>query len=107
MSMSSGTSDNLDPNANMLFCCVSDGGADSSYTGWKDPEVDAIFRKTQTEMDFDKRGEYYDEFQKLVMERGPILYLVHQVNRYGARATTHNFFLDPTAHWHLENVWKD
>jgi peptide/nickel transport system substrate-binding protein len=107
MSMSSGTSDNLDPNSNMLFCCVSDGGADSSYTGWKDPEVDAIFRKTQTELDFDKRNEYYDEFQKLVAERGPSLNLVHQVNRYGARATTHNFFLDPTAHWHLEYVWKD
>ena len=107
MTMGSGTSDNLDPNSNMLFCCVSDGGAKSSYTGWEDPEVDAIFRKTQTEMDFDKRGEYYDEFQRLVMERGPSLDLVHQVNRYGARATTHNFFLDPTAHWHLEYVWKE
>ncbi len=107
MTMGSGTSDNLDPNSNMLFCCVSDGGANSSYTGWADPEVDAIFRKTQTEMDFDKRGEYYDEFQRLVMERGPSINLLHQVNRYGARATTHNFFLDPTAHWHLEYVWKD
>jgi peptide/nickel transport system substrate-binding protein len=107
MTMGSGTSDNLDPNSNMLFCCVSDGGALSSYTGWVDPEVDAIFRQTQTEMDFDKRGELYDEFQRLVMERGPSLYLVHQVNRYGARATTHNFFLDPTAHWHLETVWME
>jgi peptide/nickel transport system substrate-binding protein len=107
MTMGSGTSDNLDPNSNMLFCCVSDGGANSSYTGWADPEVDAIFRKTQTELDFEKRGEYYDEFQRLVMERGPSLNLLHQVNRYGARATTHNFFLDPTAHWHLEYVWKD
>src|SRR5215211_7424617 len=107
MTMGSGTSDNLDPNSNMLFCCVSDGGANSSYTEWADPEVDAIFRKTQTEMDFDKRNEYYDEFQRLVMERGPSINLLHQVNRYGARATTHNFFLDPTAHWHLEYVWKD
>jgi peptide/nickel transport system substrate-binding protein len=107
MTMGSGTSDNLDPNSNMLFCCVSDGGALSSYTGWVDPEVDDIFRQTQTEMDFDKRGELYDEFQRLVMERGPSLYLVHQVNRYGTRATTHNFFLDPMAHWHLDYVWKE
>lgn len=107
MSIGSGTSDNLDPNSNMLFCCVSDGGAFSSYTGWADPEVDDIFRQTQAEMDFDKRNELYDEFQRLVMERGPSLNLVHQVNRYGALATTHNFFLDPTAHWHLEYVWKD
>ena len=34
MNIGSGTSDNLDPNSNMLFCCVSDGGALSSYTGW-------------------------------------------------------------------------
>jgi peptide/nickel transport system substrate-binding protein len=107
MTMGAGTSDNLDPNANMLFCCVSDGGAKSSYTGWADPEVDKIFRQTQTEMDFDARAKLYDEFQKLVMERGPLIELVHEVNRYGAQATTHNFFLDPTAHWHLENVWKE
>ena len=107
MVMGSGTSDNLDPNANMLFCCVSDGGADSSYTGWKDPDVDAVFRKTQTEMDFAKRGELYDEFQKLVMERGPFIELVHQVNRYGSQSKVHNFFLDPTAHWHFEYAWID
>ncbi|MDF3039203.1 MAG: extracellular solute-binding protein family 5 [Thermomicrobiales bacterium] len=107
MVMGSGTSDNLDPNANMLFCCVSDGGAKSSYTGWVDPEVDEIFRATQAEMDFDARGELYDEFQRLVMERGPFIELVHQVNRYGAQVTTHNFFLDPTGHWHLEYVWKE
>ena len=102
-----GTSDNLDPNSNMLFCCVSDGGANASYTGWKGPEVDAIFRKTQAEMDFDKRGQLYDEFQKLVMERAPIIELVNPVNTYGAQTTVHNFFLDPTGHWHLEYVWKD
>jgi peptide/nickel transport system substrate-binding protein len=107
MVMGNGTSDNLDPNANMLFCCVSDGGAKSSYTGWVDPEVDEIFRATQAEMDFDARGELYDEFQRLVMERGPFIELVHQVNRYGAQATVHNFFLDPTGHWHLEYVWKE
>jgi peptide/nickel transport system substrate-binding protein len=107
MSMGSGTSDNLDPNSNMLFCCVSDGGAHSSYTGWKDPDVDAVFRQTQTAMDFNKRGQLYDQFQKLVMERGPFLELVHQVNRYGNVKKVHNFFLDPTAHWHFEYVWME
>ena len=90
----------------MLYCCVSDGGADSYYTGWKDPEVDASFRKSQVEWT-SPSATVLDEFQKLVMERGPSLELVNQVNPYGTRAATHNFFLDPTAHWHLENVWKD
>lgn len=107
MALSSGTSDNLDPNANMLFCCVSDGGGKSGYTGWVDPEVDAAFRATQTEMDFEKRGELYRTFQQLVMERGPYLNLVHQVNRYGSVSKAHNFFLAPTAQWHFEYVWVE
>ena len=51
-----GTSDNLDPNSNMLYCCVSTGGADSANTGWKDPAADKLYGKTQTATDPDKCG---------------------------------------------------
>jgi peptide/nickel transport system substrate-binding protein len=107
MTMLTQTSDNLDPDTNLLYCCVSDGGANSYYTGWKDPEVDALYRDSQVEMDFAKRNEILDEFQRLVMERGPFIEVVNPTNRYASRTTTHNFFMDPTAHWHLEYVWKE
>jgi peptide/nickel transport system substrate-binding protein len=107
MTMLTQTSDNLDPDTNLLYCCVSDGGANSYYTGWKDPEVDALYRQSQVEMDFAKRNQILDEFQKLVMERGPFIEVVNPPNAYASRKTTHNFFMDPTAHWHLEYVWKE
>ena len=52
-------------------------------------------------------GNTPDEFQKLVMERGPFIEVVNPPNPYASRTTTHNFFMDPTAHWHLEYVWKE
>lgn len=107
MTLLNQTSDNLDPDTNLLYCCVSDGGADSYYTGWKDPEVDKLYRDSQVELDFAKRNEILNEFQKLVMERGPFIEVVNPPNPYASRTTTHNFFMDPTAHWHLEYVWKD
>jgi peptide/nickel transport system substrate-binding protein len=107
MTMLTQTSDNLDPDTNLLYCCVSDGGANSYYTGWKDPEVDALYRQSQVEMDFAKRNQILDEFQKLVMERGPFIEVVNPPNAYASRKTSHNFFMDPTAHWHLEYVWKE
>jgi peptide/nickel transport system substrate-binding protein len=107
MTMLPQTSDNLDPDTNLLYCCVSDGGANSYYTGWKDPEVDSLYRQSQVEMDFAKRNQILDEFQKLVMERGPFIEVVNPPNPYASRKTTHNFFMDPTEHWHLEYVWKE
>jgi peptide/nickel transport system substrate-binding protein len=107
MTMLTQTSDNLDPDTNLLYCCVSDGGANSYYTGWKDPEVDKLYRASQVELDFAKRNQILDEFQRLVMERGPFIEVINPTNRYASRKTTHNFFMDPTAHWHLEYVWKE
>ena len=101
-----GTSDNLDPNANMLFSYVSNGGADASYTHWKDPEVDRVFRETQTAMDVTARARFYDEFQRLTMERGPIIWVVNPTNRFAYRDNVHDFFIQKTAHWPLWVVWK-
>jgi peptide/nickel transport system substrate-binding protein len=107
MNLGTQTSDNLDPDTNLLYCCVSDGGANAYYSGWKDPEVDALYRESQVEMDFAKRNEILNEFQRLIQERGPFIQIVNPTNRYASRTTTHNFFMDPTAHWHLAYVWKE
>lgn len=101
-----GTSDNLDPNANMLYSFVSNGGADAGYTGWKDPQVDHVFGLTQTAMDFAARAKLYDQFQKLTMERGPYIWVVNPTNRYAFHDNVHDFFLQKTAHWPLWIVWK-
>ncbi len=102
------TSDNLDPDTNLLYCCVSDGGANSYYTGWKDPEVDALYRAIAGRRWIStKRNRALGR----VPAAGDGAWSLHRggqsANRYASRTTTHNFFMDPTGHWHLEYVWKE
>ena len=105
MTLLNQTSDNLDPDTNLLYCCVSDGGANSYYTGWKDPEVDALppvagrIRFRQAQSDSGRVPEVRDGAT-------PFIEVVNPPNPYASRTTTHNFFMDPTAHWHLAYVWK-
>jgi peptide/nickel transport system substrate-binding protein len=106
ISYTAGTSDNLDPSANMLFCCVSDGGAHSGYTGWVNHQADAIFAKTQTEMSFAKRGQLYDQWQKIIMEKGPFVWVVNPTNTFAYHKDVHDLFLQHTAHYPLWVAWK-
>lgn len=106
MAWNYGTSDNLDPNSNMLYCCVSDGGADSANTGWKDPAADALYRRTQTTMNFADRGKLLDQWQKIVMAKAPFMWLINPTNRFAYRDNVHDFFLQNTAHWPLWVAWK-
>ena len=101
-----GTSDNLDPNENMLYCCVSDGGAKSGYTGWKDAKADALYRRTQTATDVKQRAKLFDQWQKIVMAEAPFMWLINPTNRFAYRDNVHNFFIQNTAHWPLWVVWK-
>lgn len=106
MAWNYGTSDNLDPNSNMLYCCVSDGGADSANTGWKDPAADALYRRTQTAIDVAERGKLLDQWQKIVMAKAPFMWLINPTNRFAYRDNVHDFFLQNTAHWPLWVAWK-
>jgi len=101
-----GTSDNLDPNSNMLYCCVSTGGADSANTGWKDPAADKLYGKTQTATSVATRAKLFDQWQKIVMAKAPFMWLVNPTNRFAYRDNVHDFFLQNTAHWPLWVVWK-
>ena len=100
------TADNLDPNSNALYCCVSSGGADSGYTGWKDTQADSLFSLTQTTTAFNARSNLYDKWQKLIMERAPYIWLIDPTNRFAYRDNVHNFVIQQTAHWPLWVVWK-
>ena len=106
MAWNYGTSDNLDPNSNMLYCCVSDGGADSANTGWKDPAADALYRRTQTAINVAQRGKLLDQWQKIVMAKAPFMWLINPTNRFAYRDNVHDFFLQNTAHWPLWVAWK-
>lgn len=106
MGYGNGTSDNLDPNENMSYSIASDGGANSSYTSWKDPEVDRLFHLSQSTMDVQARARIYDEIQRRVMDHGPILWIVNPTNSFGYHDNVHNFFIQNTAHFPLWVAWK-
>ncbi len=101
-----GTSDNLDPNANMLFCCVKNGGADSGYTSWHNTLADRLFSQTQTAMNFSRRCSLFNTWQKIIMQQGPYVWVVQPTNRFGYHTYVHDFFVQKTAHWPLWVVWK-
>jgi peptide/nickel transport system substrate-binding protein len=106
MGYQQGTAQNLDPSSNGLYCCVTDGGADSSHTGWENPEANTTFDKSETELDTTKRGQLYDQWQKLVMQDAPILWVAYPKNAYAYQQNVHNFSPQITVNWDLAVIWK-
>lgn len=100
-----GTADNIDPNSNWLYGYISDGGAEAGRTGWKDAEMDTLFRKSQSEMDFGKRCDIYDKLQEIAAERGPSVGLVNMMAIYAFKPSVHGFKILPTFNWRLWEVW--
>jgi peptide/nickel transport system substrate-binding protein len=106
MVMGAGTSDNIDPNENMEFCCINNGGADAGYTGWKDTQADALYAKSQAEQNTTKRAQELARWQQMVMERGPFMWLIYPTNSFAYRTNVHNFTIKLNAQWPLWTVWK-
>jgi peptide/nickel transport system substrate-binding protein len=100
------TSQTINPDTNQLFCCVSWGGADSNYTHWKDAKSDALFAQTESTLNQSKIKKLYAQYQKIVMQKGPNIWMVNPSNTFGFRKNIHGFTQDFTAHWDLWTVWK-
>ncbi len=106
MAIDYGTSDNIDPNENMSFCCLHDGGADAGYTGWNDPNADALYHRSQRTTNTVKRAQLLSRWQKIIMAEGPFIWLLYPDNSFAFRKNVHNFEIQKTAHWDLWPVWK-
>jgi peptide/nickel transport system substrate-binding protein len=100
------TADILDPSENALFCCVSNGGANANYTGWKDPTADGLYDSAQTTLSNTKRSELYNNWQRIVMQKAPLIWLVYPTNTFAYQDDVHNLFLQPTGHYPLWVAWK-
>ena len=100
------TSDILDPSENALFCCVSNGGANANYTGWKSAKADRLYYQAQATLNDARRRQLYDQWQKLIMRQAPIIWLVNPSNTFAYQKDIHDFFLQPTAHYALWVAWK-
>lgn len=101
-----GTDSNLDPSPNAQFCCVYNDGAYSNYTYWHDPSADALFQKTQVTLNPTLRGQLYAQWQKIIMEKAPLIWLVDPGETFAYQSDVHNFFLNPTGQYPLWVAWK-
>ena len=88
MVLEAGTGDNIDPNENMEFCCISNGGADSGYTGWHDPAADALYAKSQKQMNKTLRAQELSKWQQMIMQQGPFIWVVYPTNSFAYKTAS-------------------
>jgi peptide/nickel transport system substrate-binding protein len=100
-----GTAQNLDPSSNGLYCCVTNGGADSSHTSWDNAQANTLFNKTQVALNPTTRGSLYDQWQQIVMQDAPVLWVADPKNAYAYQSTVHNFSPQITVNWDLAVAW--
>lgn len=73
--------------------------------------LDEIFDKGAETLDINKRKQFYNEYQKIIYDQAPFIYLVSSVSIVAARNTLHNY--EPTqlsqssmGLHNLEEIWK-
>ena len=65
----------------------------TDITPWE-KRIDEIFAKAATIIDFDERKKYYDEYQQIVYDENPFIYLYSPLNIYAVRKKFGN--INPT-----------
>lgn len=73
--------------------------------------LDEIFNQGATTLDKSKRMELYREYQKIISEQAPFVYLINPMTIYAVRNTIQNyqptFFSQPSGGLHnVEELWK-
>ena len=61
-----------------------DGG--SNYVGFGDQKSDEVIEKIRNEMDETKRNEYYKQFQQMVYDAQPYIFIMSPLNRMAVHA---------------------
>lgn len=84
-----GWSGRVDPDAN-IYNFYGDG-APLNENGFEDKEVQSLLIKAQSEIDFEKRKQYYASAMKKVLEIRPQLYLYHPKWQWGVSKNIKGF----------------
>ncbi|MBI4014183.1 MAG: ABC transporter substrate-binding protein [Candidatus Rokubacteria bacterium] len=98
------TSDTIDPDQLTGFAVVNPGRAKALYTGYQNPEVNALFEKGRTVPDGAAREAIYKKMQTIVKEDAPFVFLYSIPARYAYRMNVKGFAVLPTGNYRLEEV---
>lgn len=97
--------DITDPDEMASFQCdAENGGSDSFWTGYNNPQVVQLVRDAAAEMDPAKRGPMYAEIQALVAQDAPFVPLMYPPAIYGNAAAVKGFVVNPGGAYGLEGV---
>ena len=86
-------------------CDNENGGSNSFWTHYDNPEVTQLVRDAAGEMDSAKRGEMYSQIQALVAQDAPYVPLSYPPSIYANAATVTGFAVNPAGAYQLEGVW--
>jgi peptide/nickel transport system substrate-binding protein len=77
---------------------------DSPATDWE-ARIDELYNAGRFELDRTKRKEIYDEYQKLILEQCPLLYIIHSMSFLAARNKWGNVYYDTLNSLELKYVY--
>ncbi len=101
------TTDIIDPDELTSFAVLSDGGTQAVWTGYKNEQVDALIRQSQSETDPEKRQQLYNEIQRLVLDDAHLLYLYYPTGTTAIYTYVKNFRILPTGNYRLYETWRE
>jgi peptide/nickel transport system substrate-binding protein len=99
------TMDIADPDELVTFAVDPAGGAESFYTGWKNPQVIKLSHQAQREQNTRKRAALYAQIQRIAANEAFLGFLYYSPSRYAYSSKLHGFVVYPLGNYHLEDVW--
>jgi peptide/nickel transport system substrate-binding protein len=95
-----------DPDEMASFQCdPENGGSDSFWTGYNNPDVVKLVRDAAAEMDETKRGDMYKQIQAMVAQDAPFVALTYPPSIYVWGTAVKGFAVNPGGAYMLESVW--
>lgn len=106
MAMQAWTMDIPDPDEWTSFAVDPDGGSHSSFTYYNNPDVIALNKQAQQEIDESKRADLYEQLQQQTSADAYLTYLYYSPYVYAMTDNVKGFQVTPLGNYHLEDVYK-
>jgi len=106
MTFSAWTMDIPDPDQWTSFAVDPDGGANSAFTAYNNPEVIALNKAAQKEVDPAKRASLYSDLQQKTADDAFLAYMYYSPYAFATTDKVKGFQVTPLGNYHLENVYK-
>jgi peptide/nickel transport system substrate-binding protein len=99
------TMDIPDPDEWTSWAVEPKGGASSAFTYYDNPQVIALNKEAESELDPTKRAAVYAQLQQVTSQDAFLAYLFYPPFAYATTDNVHGFFVTPLGNFHLEDVW--